>query len=266
MKAKKTKPSAIRVVRLSRTVGSDDDAVEAVRDVSFSVQPGELLVLKGKSGQDTSTLLNCLAGLDEPDSGSIFIGDIELTAMREADRVSLRQTHIGVLSQSIGMIPFLTVAENVEVPMRLAGMPPGEREERVEELLELVGLTKDRQHLLAQLSGGQQQRVALARAFANRPRILIADEPYPQLDSTITSSFVDLMSNLVRSHQVAGIIATNDPLLIRRADRVLELHRGRISSSSSCANSTASAPTEKQSGMIEVSAEITARTRGIAGS
>lgn len=227
MKVRKTTP-AVRVVKLSKTVGPGDDAVEALRDVSFSVQPGELLVVKGSPGPGVMALMNCVAGLEEPDSGSVFIGDRELTAMRESDRVTLRQTNVGVLFGSLGLIPILTVAENVEVPMRLVGMPPSERRGRVEELLELVGLTEHHDQRPATLSDDQQRCVTLARALANRPKVLVADEPIGQDNSETASSIIDLLNGPVRSHQVAAIVATNNPLLIQRADHVLELLGGPI--------------------------------------
>ena len=130
--------------------------------------------------------------------------------------------------QSFGLIPILTAAENVEVPMRLVGIPPAERQARVDELLELVGLAKHHHQRPAELSGGQQQRVGLARALANRPGVLIDDEPTGQLDSVTAGTMMDLISDLVHSHQVAAIVSTHDPLLMQRADRVLELHDGHI--------------------------------------
>lgn len=213
---------------VTETHGSGDSVVHACTDVSLSVQPGELLVVKGPSGSGKTTLLNCVGGLDEPDSGSVFVGDLELTAMRESDRVALRQTHLGFVFQSFGLIPILTAAENVEVPMRLVGIPPAERQARVDELLELVGLAKHHHQRPAELSGGQQQRVGLARALANRPGVLIDDEPTGQLDSVTAGTMMDLISDLVHSHQVAAIVSTHDPLLMQRADRVLELHDGHI--------------------------------------
>lgn len=219
---------ALRAVGVTKSYGVGESAVHACADVSLSVQPGELLVVKGPSGSGKTTLLNCVGGLDEPDSGSVFVGDLELTAMRESDRVALRQTHLGFVFQSYGLIPILSAAENVEVPMRLVGMPSAERQKRVDELLELVGLARHRHQRPAELSGGQQQRVGLARALANRPKVLLADEPTGQLDSVTAGAMMDLVSGLVRSHRVAAIVTTHDPLLVQRADRVLELHDGRL--------------------------------------
>lgn len=252
---------AMRAVGVNRTYGKGDGAVHACQDASLSVQPGELLVVKGPSGSGKTTLLNCIGGLDEPDSGSVFIGDHELTAMRESDRVELRQTELGFVFQSFGLIPILSAAENVEVPMRLVGVPPAERQARVDELLELVGLANHHHQRPAELSGGQQQRVGLARALANRPKLLIADEPTGQLDSVTASAMMDLISDLVHSHQVAAIVSTHDPLLMQRADRVLELHDGRIVGGSVPAGASSPSRPEAASGMIEVPPSYSAKHR-----
>ncbi|GAB3544794.1 ABC transporter ATP-binding protein [Arthrobacter tumbae] len=251
---------ALRADGVTKTYRTGESAVYACTDVSLSVAPGELLVVKGPSGSGKTTLLNCIGGLDEPDSGSVFVGDLELTAMREQDRVTLRQTNLGFVFQSFGLIPILTAAENVEVPMRLVGMPAAERQARVDELLELVGLGKHHHQRPAELSGGQQQRVGLARALANRPKVLIADEPTGQLDSVTAGTMMDLISDLVHSHEVAAIVSTHDPLLMQRADRVLELHDGRILGGSDGSSAAVSGP-QSASGMIEVPATYTGRRR-----
>lgn len=252
--------AALRADGVTKTYGSGESAVHACTDVSLAVAPGELLVVKGPSGSGKTTLLNCIGGLDEPDSGSVFVGDLELTAMREWDRVALRQTHLGFVFQSFGLIPILTAAENVEVPMRLIGMPAAERQARVDELLELVGLAKHHHQRPAELSGGQQQRVGLARALANRPKVLIADEPTGQLDSVTASTMMDLISDLVHSHSVAAIVSTHDPLLMQRADRVLELHDGRILGASAGSAAAVSAP-QSASGMIEAPSTFASKRR-----
>ncbi|NJC23126.1 putative ABC transport system ATP-binding protein [Arthrobacter pigmenti] len=255
---------AMRAVGINRTYGKGESAVHACQDASLSVQPGELLVVKGPSGSGKTTLLNCIGGLDEPDSGTVFIGDRELTAMRESDRVELRQTQLGFVFQSFGLIPILSAAENVEVPMRLVGMPPAERQARVDELLELVGLADHHHQRPAELSGGQQQRVGLARSLANRPKLLIADEPTGQLDSVTAGTMMDLISDLVHSHGVAAIVSTHDPLLMQRADRVLELHDGRILGGQATASAGASSvePSDEASPeMIEVPRSYSGRHR-----
>ncbi|GAA1122913.1 ABC transporter ATP-binding protein [Arthrobacter flavus] len=217
---------ALSAEQIHRTYGTGSSAVHACRGVSMSVYPGELLVVRGRSGSGKTTLLNCIGGLDEPDSGTVYLDGRDLTALSEDERVALRQTQLGFVFQSFGLISILSAAENVEVPMRLIGLPTAERRTRVEELLDLVGLADHHHQRPSELSGGQQQRVGLARALANRPRVLIADEPTGQLDSVTAGTMMDLISDLVHTQRVAAVVSTHDPLMIERADRLMELHDG----------------------------------------
>lgn len=217
---------ALSAEQIHRTYGTGASAVHACRGVSMSVYPGELLVVRGRSGSGKTTLLNCIGGLDEPDSGTVYLDGRDLTALSEDERVALRQTQLGFVFQSFGLISILSAAENVEVPMRLIGLPTAERRTRVEELLDLVGLADHHHQRPSELSGGQQQRVGLARALANRPRVLIADEPTGQLDSVTAGTMMDLISDLVHTQRVAAVVSTHDPLMIERADRLMELHDG----------------------------------------
>ena len=219
---------ALRAQHISRTYGSGNAAVHACQDVSLEVFPGQLLVVRGPSGSGKTTLLNCVGGLDEPDSGRVWLGDRELTAMSENERIAARQREIGFIFQSFGLIPVLSAAENVEVPLRLVRTEPAQRQARVAELLEMVGLGDHHHQRPAELSGGQQQRVGLARALANSPQLLIADEPTGQLDSETATRMMDLISELVHTQGVAAIVSTHDPLLVARADVILELHDGQV--------------------------------------
>ncbi|MEE1620528.1 ABC transporter ATP-binding protein [Zafaria sp. Z1313] len=226
-------PVALRAEGLNRSYGSGEAAVHAVRDVDLAVHAGELMVVRGPSGSGKTTLLNCLGGLDAPDSGRVWLrggdgAERELTAMDEPGRVALRQRDLGFIFQSFGLLPILTAAENVEVPLRIARWDAPARRERVDELLRLVGLEKHRNQRPSELSGGQQQRVGTARALANRPAVIIADEPTGQLDSRTAATIMDLLGTLVREQGVAAVVSTHDPLMIQRADTVLELHDGRI--------------------------------------
>jgi putative ABC transport system ATP-binding protein len=184
--------------------------------------------VRGPSGSGKTTLLNLLGGLDNPTSGTVWVGGVDLTAMSEDELVSLRRHRLGYVFQSFGLIPVLSAAENVEVPLRIQGMEPRAREARVTEMLELVGLGNHAAQRPYELSGGQQQRVGIARALAAGPQILLADEPTGQLDSGTAATVMDLIGELVHSQGVAAIVATHDPLLIDRADRVIELHDSRI--------------------------------------
>lgn len=218
----------LRADALTRVFSSGAGEVHACTDVSLRVHAGELLVVRGPSGSGKTTLLNMLGGLDRPTSGTVWLGDRELTAMTEPELLEVRRRDLGYVFQGFGLIPVLTAAENVEVPLRIARTPAAERDARVAELLELVGLGGHGGQRPDELSGGQQQRVGLARALAARPRILIADEPTGQLDSGTGAAMMELMSGLVHAEGIAAVIATHDPLLVQRADSVVELHDGRV--------------------------------------
>ncbi|TKK89067.1 ABC transporter ATP-binding protein [Herbidospora galbida] len=200
--------------------------VEALRGVSFTAFPGELIAVRGRSGSGKTTLLNLLGGLDVPTEGRVFVDGKEVTALPEAGLLELRRDVIGFVFQSFGLIPVLSAAENVGVPMRLSRTAPAERDERVKALLALVGLEQHANQRPYELSGGQQQRVAIARSLANRPKLLIADEPTGQLDSQTARQIMQLLRALVRSEGVTAVVATHDPSLITLADRVLELRDG----------------------------------------
>lgn len=217
----------LRADGVSRVFETEAGAVTALDEVSLVVHPGELLVVRGRSGSGKTTLLNVLGGLDAPTSGQVWLDDTELTSASETELVELRRSRIGFVFQAFGLVPVLSAAENVEVPLRLLGTPPDERDARVAELLDLVGLSGHAKQRPTELSGGQQQRVGIARALAARPRILFADEPTGQLDSVTGAAMMDLLVDLVHSSGVAAVVTTHDPLLMARADRVLELHDGR---------------------------------------
>ncbi|MFJ3704751.1 MULTISPECIES: ABC transporter ATP-binding protein [unclassified Streptomyces] len=218
----------VRVEELRRSYGTGAAAVHALRGVSFEVPRGELVALKGRSGSGKTTLLNLVGGLDAPDSGRITIGGTDLSGLDEDGLLELRRDRIGFIFQSFGLIPILTASENVGVPMRLRRTDPHEREERVALLLSLVGLGDHTQQRPGELSGGQQQRVAIARALANRPALLIADEPTGQLDAETGLAVMQLLRAVVRSEGVTVLVATHDPQLLSFADRVLELSDGHI--------------------------------------
>ncbi|MDF1478083.1 ABC transporter ATP-binding protein [Leifsonia sp. H3M29-4] len=219
----------IRAEGLSRVFGSGETAVHALTDATLEVAAGELVVLRGPSGSGKTTLLNLLGGLDRPTAGRVLLGDRDLTEMGEDELARVRQVELGYVFQSFGLIPVLSAAENVEVPMRIVGMDPAARDERVRALLELVGLAKHAEQRPYELSGGQQQRVGIARALANRPGLLIADEPTGQLDSGTAATMMDLIASLVHTEGVGAIVSTHDPRMAERADRVLEIHDGHLS-------------------------------------
>ncbi|MGN6425646.1 MAG: ABC transporter ATP-binding protein [Leifsonia sp.] len=202
--------------------------VVALADASLAVHPGELVVVKGRSGSGKTTLLNVLSGLDRPTSGRVVLDGVDLTTADEAELVRLRRRSTGVVFQAFGLIPVLSAAENVEIPLRLLETPQAERDARVAELLDRVGLAAHARQRPTELSGGQQQRVGIARALAADPPLLFADEPTGQLDSVTGRAIMDLLVDLVHGGGVAAVVTTHDPLLMARADRVVELHDGRL--------------------------------------
>ncbi|MER6115065.1 ABC transporter ATP-binding protein [Streptomyces sp. NPDC001743] len=218
----------VRIEDLHRSYGSGAGAVHALRGVSFEVPRGELVALKGRSGSGKTTLLNLVGGLDTPDSGRITVDGTNLSSLGENGLLELRRDRIGFIFQSFGLLPILTAAENVGVPLRLRKADPREREERVSLLLSLVGLADHAAQRPGELSGGQQQRVAIARALANRPALLIADEPTGQLDAETGLAVMELLRAVVHSEGVTALVATHDAQLLGLADRVLELSDGHI--------------------------------------
>lgn len=220
--------TALRAAGLHRTYRGRAGDVVALADVSLDVAPGELLVVRGPSGSGKTTLLRTLSGLDSPDAGSVWIGDDELTAMTPDQRLEVRRTRLGIIFQAFALIPALSASENVEVPLRIQRLDAAERDTRVAAQLDAVGLTAHARQRPDELSGGQQQRVGIARALVTRPAILLADEPTGQLDSRTGAAIMQLVLDLVHEQGVAAVVTTHDPALIERADRVLELHGGRL--------------------------------------
>jgi putative ABC transport system ATP-binding protein len=218
----------VRVEGVSRTFGRGAQAVHALRDVSLEAHRGELVAIRGRSGAGKTTLLNLVGGLDSPDAGRVSVAGCELTAASASRLLVLRRDTIGFVFQSFGLIPILSAAENVGIPMRLARMPAREREERTALLLELVGLGAHAAQRPYELSGGQQQRVAIARALANDPDLLIADEPTGQLDSETGRQVMDLLRAVVVARGMTALVATHDAAIIDLADRVLLLRDGRL--------------------------------------
>ncbi|GAA2700366.1 MULTISPECIES: ABC transporter ATP-binding protein [Actinoplanes] len=220
--------SVVEVSGLSRDYGAGERVVHALSAVSFTAEKGELVAVRGRSGAGKTTLLNLIGGLDRPTAGSIAVAGRAVTGADESDLLELRRDTIGFVFQSFGLIPILSAAENVSIPMRLAKREPAARDERVSVLLELVGLGGQANQRPGELSGGQQQRVALARALANDPDLLIADEPTGQLDSDTGRAIMDLLRAVVDARGMTALVATHDPNMIDRADRVLTLRDGRL--------------------------------------
>ena len=213
---------------LTRTYGSGPGTVHALKDASFDVAPGEMVALVGRSGSGKTTLLNLLGGLDRPDSGTVRVDGTEVTGLDDDGLSRLRRDSVSYIFQTFGLVPALTAAENVGVPLRLRRTPADEREKRVALLLDLVGLREHAAQRPAELSGGQQQRVAIARALAGSPRLLVADEPTGQLDAETGLAVMALLRGLVESEGVTAVVSTHDPVMMALADRVLTISDGRL--------------------------------------
>lgn len=219
---------ALRAIDVTRTFGRGATEVHACQGISIELSPGELVVVRGRSGSGKSTMLNILGGLDTATSGEVWWGETELSTLSDAALTELRRGRVGYVFQTFGLVPVLSAAENVAVPLRIAGVDPVERDERVRSMLELVGLADHANQRPYELSGGQQQRVGLARALVIEPQLLITDEPTSQLDSSTASEMMALINALVEQRSIAAIISTHDPLIVKQAHNVIELHDGRI--------------------------------------
>jgi putative ABC transport system ATP-binding protein len=202
--------------------------IPALQGVDLVVQRGELLALTGPSGSGKSTILNLAGLIDTPDRGEIALDGQRVTDLNETPRTLLRRDALGFVFQSFNLVPVMTVAENVDYPLFIAGVPAAERRERVAAQLVAVGLQDHAQHRPDALSGGQRQRVAIARALIKRPRLVIADEPTASLDSHTADQVLDLMRERCHAEGAAFVIATHDHRLTQRCDRVLALLDGRL--------------------------------------
>ena len=212
--------------QLTKEFRSGSHQLAVLRDVSFSVPDGAFVAIVGPSGSGKTTLLGLLAGLDTPSRGSVLIDGVNITTLSEDERAQLRGEKVGFVFQSFQLIPTLTALENVQVPLELRG--ESDAPARAADILERVGLRERLDHFPTQLSGGEQQRVAIARAFANRPRILFADEPTGNLDGTTGARIVELLEALNRSSGTTIVLVTHDLALAERTDRVIRLADGVV--------------------------------------
>jgi putative ABC transport system ATP-binding protein len=223
-----TEPVMVAAADVIRIFGHGGTAVHALRGVSFDIPQGQLTALSGRSGSGKTTLLNIIGGLDTPTSGTVRLGDRDLTGMTERDRMLLRRGTVSFIFQSFGLIPMLSAAENVGIPLRIVGVGRRQRDERVALMLAIVGLADHARQRPNELSGGQQQRVAIARALAASPQLLIADEPTGQLDSETGQQIMRLLRTVVQSEGVTALVATHDGALLELADSVLRLEDGQL--------------------------------------
>ncbi len=211
---------------LCKVYGSGEARVDALKHVSFSMQKGEFAAVVGASGSGKSTLLNCIGGLDEADTGKVFLNGRDVFAMEENERTIFRRQNIGFIFQSFHLIPELNVEQNIIFPLLLDYKKP--KRERVDEILEVLGLADRRKHLPGQLSGGQQQRVAIGRALITRPILVLADEPTGNLDSQSSRDVMDLLCKASRHYQQTVLMITHNMSLTSLADRVFEVTDGEL--------------------------------------
>ena len=219
---------AVHAADLWRIYNTGEREVQALRGLDLHIAPGQLVALKGRSGSGKTTLLNCLGGLDQPTRGDVQIFGEDIGGWSERQLTEWRRQRVGFIFQALGLLPALSAYENVELVLRIAGVPRRERKERAESWLSLVGLGDRMDHRPYEMSGGQQQRVAIARALANQPRLVLADEPTGELDSTTAREVLTLFQRIVREQQLTMLIATHDSLVDEYVDRVLHLEDGQV--------------------------------------
>ncbi|WHX47636.1 ABC transporter ATP-binding protein [Paenibacillus woosongensis] len=217
---------SVREVHRTFPVGGTD--LHVLKGINMEVRSGQLVMLKGRSGSGKTTLLNMLGGLDQPTKGEILFRGQPLHQLSDDKRTILRRDQIGFIFQAYALLPLLSAWENVELSLRMAGVPPQEWKPRVTQCLELVGLGKRMFHRPFEMSGGEQQRVAIAKAIAHRPKLLLADEPTANLDSQMGAQVMSVFKNIIHTEQVTICMTTHDPTILEVADHVYEMVDGKF--------------------------------------
>ncbi len=218
----------ISVRKISKKYETSRGELEVLNNVSFDVYEGEFFGIIGRSGAGKSTLLRILGTLEKPESGNVLLNGQDITKAKGKELLNIRRREIGFIFQQHNLIPVLTAFQNVELPMLLTGIPKNEREERVYELLEKVELSDRAYHVPAELSGGEQQRVAIARALANRPRIILADEPTADLDEISTNVILSLLRDISDTENQTLIMITHDMKVAKQADTIVKIENGAL--------------------------------------
>jgi len=218
----------VETVGLTKIYKMGPNEIRALDGVNLAIEKGEFLSVMGRSGSGKSTLLNLIGCLDRPTSGTVILDGVEVTRLPKGKLPQIRREKVGFVFQQFNLIPTLTALENVELPLRYAGVSGGERRRRAKEALEQMGLGDRLGHRPMELSGGECQRIAIARAIVNRPAILLADEPTGELETHTAAEIIDLMHELNREAGVTVVIVTHDPLVASRTDRIIYLSDGRI--------------------------------------
>ena len=222
----------LEVKNLSKTYGTGETAVHALKNATFSVSKGEFVAVVGESGSGKSTLLNLIGGLDTPTAGKVFLDGRDLFSMKERNLTVFRRRNIGFVFQSFNLIPELTVEQNILFPVLLDYQKPDQK--YLEQLLELLHLADRRRHLPSQLSGGQQQRVAIGRALMTRPALILADEPTGNLDSQNSSEVIALLKEASRTYEQTIVMITHSRTIAQTADRILRVSDGVLTDFGRC--------------------------------
>ena len=220
--------SSVTCKDLCKTFQQGDEIITGLDNVSIEIDEGDFVCLSGPSGSGKTTLLNAMGGLDTPDSGHIFIGDVQIDGLGKGPLADMRLNNIGFVFQSYNLIPVLTARENVEFIMQVSGISAEERSRRSHKILKEVGLEGMEGRRPAHLSGGQQQRVAVARAIVSQPTLVLADEPTANLDSVTSSQLMDLFVELNKKHNITFVIATHDVRVMKYAKRLIRMEDGKI--------------------------------------
>jgi putative ABC transport system ATP-binding protein len=218
----------LRLLNVSKDYLLKGETIKVLQEIDLSVQSGEFVALMGPSGSGKTTLLHIMGGVDEPTGGKVFLGDQELSGLSAGQLADVRLHRLGFIFQAYNLLPALSVFDNCAYPLILQGRPGKERRERVERMLDRVGLSHRLKHRPEDLSGGEQQRVAVARALITRPLLVLADEPTAHLDAETGREIIDLMHRLNQEEGTTFLFATHDPALLKQTTRILRLQGGRI--------------------------------------
>ncbi|MFC4778432.1 ABC transporter ATP-binding protein [Paenibacillus sp. GCM10023252] len=224
-----SEPENLMVVKeVARTFQVGGEPLHVLKDINLELKQRQLVMLRGRSGSGKTTLLNCLGGLDTPTKGEIWFNSLPFHELNDNERTVVRRREMGFIFQAFALMPLLSARENVELSLRMAGTPKSQWKDRVAHCLELVGLEKRMDHRPYELSGGEQQRVAIAKAIAHRPRLLLADEPTAELDTSMSAQIMSVFQTIIRTEQVTICMTTHDPTILEVADHVYEMVDGKF--------------------------------------
>ncbi|MBS4195558.1 ABC transporter ATP-binding protein [Lederbergia citri] len=218
----------VRIENISKSFGSGNKKVDILDQINLTIEPHQLVALRGRSGSGKTTLLNLIGALDKPTDGEIYIEGNPISKYNEKQCSELRRQKMGFVFQSYGLVPLMTVEENIEFGLRIAGVPRAEWAEKIKESIELVGLSKRAKHRPYEISGGEQQRVAVARAIATKPALLLADEPTAELDTKMAFHIISAFQELVKNKTTTIVMTTHDPGILEIIEHVYTLEDRKI--------------------------------------